>query len=60
MTHTKFLNAVAENKTFLMRKYKYFGMWSKPKKVTAQQALAKAKVITKAGYCPYRFEIAKE
>lgn len=45
-----------------MRKYKFFGEWSAPKKVSAEVALRKAQVIVfdedGMAHCPYGFELA--
>ena len=50
--------AIAEGKTFWMRKYLYCGIYSAPKLVSAEQAEHKSQVRTKKGFCPYAFEIA--
>ena len=57
-----FNKAVAENKMFIMRKYKAFGQWSNGKVVTAEVALMKSKIwVVNDGnsYCPYSFELAE-
>lgn len=62
MTTKEFEKAVAENKMFVMRKYKMFGQWSNGKVVTAEVAKKKSKVwVVSNGtsYCPYSFELAE-
>ena len=54
-----FYKAVEEGKQFVMKKYLSCGKWSTPQIVSAKRAMAKAKVRTEDGYCPYSFEIAK-
>ncbi len=54
--------AVEEGQELVMRKYKYFGCWSAPKKVSAEVALRKAQVVVfdedGMAHCPYGFELA--
>ena len=54
--------AIEEGKALAMRKYKYFGVWSAPKKVSAEVALRKAQVVVfdedGMAHCPYGFELA--
>lgn len=54
--------AIEEGKEIVMRKYKYFGDWSAPKKVSAEVALRKSQVVVfdedGMSYCPYGFELA--
>ena len=54
--------AIAEGKELVMYKYKYFGVWSLPKKVSAEVALRKSQVVVfdenGTDYCPYGFELA--
>ena len=62
MTTKEFEKAIAENKMFVMRKYKAFGQWSNGKVVTAEVAKKKSKVwVVNDGtsYCPYSFELAE-
>lgn len=54
--------AIENGKELVMRKYKFFGEWSAPKKVSAEVALRKAQVIVfdedGMAHCPYGFELA--
>lgn len=54
--------AIEEGKELAMRKYKFFGEWSAPKKVSAEVALRKAQVVVfdedGMAHCPYGFELA--
>jgi hypothetical protein len=62
MIQKDFEKAIAENKMFIMRKYKAFGEWSNGKVVTAEVALKKSKVWVESDgthYCPYTFELAE-
>ena len=67
MIEKDFQLAVAQGKEFLMRKYKAFGEWSEPKRVSAEVAARKHKVTVSAEnefgdvdrYCPYSFELAE-
>lgn len=56
-----FEKAVAEGKDFMMKKYKCCGSYTAPKKVSAEVALKKSKVVVYdydgEGHCPYAFEI---
>ena len=55
-------DALKEGKELVMFKYKYFGRWSAPKKVSAEVAYRKSmvRVFDEDGvpYCPYGFELA--
>lgn len=50
--------AIEEGKTFWMRKYLCYGIYSAPRLVSAEQAKHKSRVRTEKGFCPYAFEIA--
>jgi hypothetical protein len=42
--------AISEGKIILMRKYRFYGMWSNPKKVSGEMALKKSNLlIVKSG-----------
>jgi hypothetical protein len=59
MSVIQFQEAVAQGRMFWMQKYLGFDQWSQPQLVSAERAKAKAQVVTKEGYHPYRFEIAE-
>lgn len=50
--------AIKEGRKFVMRKYKYYGVWSSPRIVSAEVVAHKSKVRTREGFCPYSFELA--
>ena len=55
MTKIELEKAKAEGQEVMMRKYRFYGMWSTPKKVSAEIALHKSKIILDDGWCPYIF-----
>jgi hypothetical protein len=59
MLVVQFEEAVAQGRMFWMQKYLGLGQWSQPQLVSAERAMAKARVVTEEGYHPYRFEIAE-
>ena len=59
MFRLEFLRAVEEGRQFVMRKYLMYGEWSAPQVVSAERALAKSRVRTRDGYCPYCFEVVQ-
>jgi hypothetical protein len=54
-----FYRAVEEGRQFVMRKYLRYGEWSAPQVVSAERALAKSRVRTRRGDCPYSFEVVQ-
>ena len=56
------VKALEKGQEVVMFKYKEFGCWSAPKKVSADVALRKAQVIVfdedGMAHCPYGFELA--
>ena len=59
MTKVEFEKAVAQGRMFLVRKYRFYGLYSSPKLMSAERAARKARVRTADGFCPYTFEIAE-
>ena len=67
MIEKDFQLAVAQGQEFMMRKYKAFGEWSAPKRVSAEVATRKHKITVSVEnefgevdcYCPYSFELAE-
>lgn len=59
MTQYELEKAIGDGKTIMMRKYRFYGMWSNPKKVNGEIALKKSKILVSGGWCPYSFEICK-
>ena len=59
MTQYELEKAINEGKIIMMRKYRFYGMWSNPKKVSGEIALKKSKIFVCGGWCPYSFEICK-
>ena len=59
MTQYELEKAVKDGKTIMMKKYRFYGMWSDSKKVSGEIALKKSKILVSGGWCPYSFEIYK-
>lgn len=59
MTQCELEKAISEGKIIMMRKYRFYGMWSNPKKVSGEVALKKSKILVDDCWCPYSFEVCK-
>ena len=59
MTQHELEKAISDGKTIMIRKYRFYGIWSNPKKVSGKIALKKSKILVGDGWCPYSFEICK-
>lgn len=64
LTRKELHDALEQGKEVVMFKYKQFGCWSAPKKVSKEVALHKSQVCVFNSYgdcyCPYGFQLAQE
>ena len=64
LTRKELHDALEQGKEVVMFKYKQFGCWSAPKKVSKEVALHKSQICVFNSYgdcyCPYGFQLAQE